>query len=245
MQRPPIPIAALGVFASLAALIPVGYLVIRMLEGCDKALQELARPQTLGLLVNTLGLTITVALSALVIGFLQAWITTRTAIPFAGLNAVLSTLPLAIPSYVLAMAFTTFWPGFQGFGAAWFTLTIATSPYVYLAVSVALVRINVANEEMARSLGSSVFQVLRKVTWPQVKPAAFGSLLLVVMYVLSEFGAVALLRFDTFTRAIYNAYRGSFDRTSAAALAILLLLLTLFVLYLERRYRGDYTQVPQ
>ena len=57
---------------------------------------------------------------------------------------------------------------------------------------------------------------------------------------LSEFGAIALLRYDTFTRAIYNAYRGSFDRTSAAALALILLAITLIVIWFERRYRGGY-----
>jgi iron(III) transport system permease protein len=61
---------------------------------------------------------------------------------------------------------------------------------------------------------------------------------LVALYTLSEFGAIAILRYDTFTRAIFNAYRGSFDRTAAAALAIILLLITLLVIWLERRYRG-------
>ncbi|NBU23393.1 MAG: iron ABC transporter permease, partial [Actinobacteria bacterium] len=60
------------------------------------------------------------------------------------------------------------------------------------------------------------------------------------LYTLSEFGAISILRFDTFTRAIYNAYRLSFDRTSAAALAVVLVILTLFVIWFERRYRGGY-----
>jgi iron(III) transport system permease protein len=68
---------------------------------------------------------------------------------------------------------------------------------------------------------------------------------LVALYTLSEFGAVSILRFDTFTRAIYNAYRGSFDRTAAAALAVVLVLLTLIVLYFEKRYRTGYTKVEK
>ncbi|MEY4410348.1 MAG: hypothetical protein RLZ99_821, partial [Actinomycetota bacterium] len=134
---------------------------------------------------------------------------------------------------------------FNGFFAAWLTLSLAMAPYVFLAVSAALIRSNANQEEVARSLGMSSLQVLVKVTWPQVRPAAMAAGLLVALYTLSEFGAVSILRFDTFTRAIYNAYRGSFDRTAAAALAVVLVLLTLIVLYFEKRYRTGYTKVEK
>ena len=237
MQRPPLAIAALGVFAALSALLPLGYLQIRLFAGFEKALAELLRVRTLELLANTLLLTVSVTITAVLIGFIQAWLTTRTNLFGAAFFAVLGTLPLAIPSYVLALAYTSVFPGFNGFFAAWVTLSLASAPYVYLAVSAALIRSNVNQEEVARSLGLTSFQVLRKVTWPQVRPAALASGLLVALYTLSEFGAVSILRFDTFTRAIYNAYRGSFDRTAAAALAVVLVLLTLIVLYFEKRYR--------
>ena len=245
MQRPPFAIAALGVFAALAALLPLGYLLIRLFAGFEKALAELLRIRTLELLANTLLLTVSVTITAVLIGFIQAWLTTRTNLFGAAFFAVLGTLPLAIPSYVLALAYTSVFPGFNGFFASWVTLSLASAPYVFLAVSAALIRSNVNQEEVARSLGLTSFQVLRKVTWPQVRPAAMASGLLVALYTLSEFGAVSILCFDTFTRAIYNAYRGSFDRTAAAALAVVLVLLTLIVLYFEKRYRTNYTQVEK
>ena len=245
MQRPPFAIAALGVFAALAALLPLGYLLIRLFAGFEKALTELLRVRTLELLANTLLLTVSVTITAVLIGFIQAWLTTRTNLFGAAFFAVLGTLPLAIPSYVLALAYTSVFPGFNGFFASWVTLSLASAPYVFLAVSAALIRSNVNQEEVARSLGLTSFQVLRKVTWPQVRPAAMASGLLVALYTLSEFGAVSILCFDTFTRAIYNAYRGSFDRTAAAALAVVLVLLTLIVLYFEKRYRTNYTQVEK
>ena len=245
MQRPPFAIAALGVFAALAALLPLGYLLIRLFAGFEKALTELLRVRTLELLANTLLLTVSVTITAVLIGFIQAWLTTRTNLFGAAFFAVLGTLPLAIPSYVLALAYTSVFPGFNGFFASWVTLSLASAPYVFLAVSAALIRSNVNQEEVARSLGLTSFQVLRKVTWPQVRPAAMASGLLVALYTLSEFGAVSILCFDTFTRAIYNAYRGSFDRTAAAALAVVLVLLTLIVLSFEKRYRTNYTQVEK
>jgi len=245
MQRPPMAISALGVFAALAALLPLAYLLIRLSAGVEKALVELLRARTLELLGNTLLLTVSVTLTALLIGFSQAWLTTRTNLFGTAFFAVLGTLPLAIPSYVLALAYTSLFPTFNGYFASWITLSLATAPYVFLAVSAALIRSNANQEEVARSLGLTSFQVLRKVTWPQVRPAAMASGLLVALYTLSEFGAVSILRFDTFTRAIYNAYRGSFDRTAAAALAVVLVLLTLVVLYFEKRYRSNYTRIEK
>ena len=244
MQKPPVAAVALGVFAALAALLPILYLVLRLTEGFDAALAELLRPRTLELLGNTLLLTVSVSITALVVGATQAWLTVRSNISAAGLFAVLATLPLAIPSYVLALGFLSIFPSMSGFWASWFVLSLATSPYVFLAVSAALIRTSNATEEVSRSLGVGRLQTLAKVTWPQVRPAAFASLLLVSLYTLSEFGAIALLRYDTFTRAIYNAYRGSFDRTAAASLALLLVLITLLVIWFERRYRGDYLASP-
>lgn len=240
MRKPPVLIVVLGVFAALAALIPLGYLLLRLGQGAEKAIAELIRPRTLELLLNTVLLVGSVTLTALVIGFCQAWLVTRTNLRFPGFFAVLATLPLAIPSYVLAFAFTATFPNFSGFYAAWLVLSLATSPYVFIAVSAALVRTDVAAEEVARSLGLGKLAVLVRVTWPQVSAAATASSLLVALYTLSEFGAISILRFDTFTRAIYNAYRLSFDRTSAAALALVLILLTLIVIWFERRYRGAY-----
>jgi iron(III) transport system permease protein len=245
MQKPPIAITALGVFAALAALLPLGYLLIRLVAGAEKALGELLRVRTLELLGNTLLLTVTVTVSAVAIGFFQAWLTTKTNLFAATFFAVAGTLPLAIPSYVLALSYTSIFPWFNGFFAAWLTLSLAMAPYVFLAVSAALIRSNANQEEVARSLGMNSLQVLVKVTWPQVRPAAMAAGLLVALYTLSEFGAVSILRFDTFTRAIYNAYRGSFDRTAAAALAVVLVLLTLIVLYFEKRYRTGYTKVEK
>jgi iron(III) transport system permease protein len=60
----------------------------------------------------------------------------------------------------------------------------------------------------------------------------------VALYVLSDFGAVALLRVDAFTRVIYASYRASFDRVSAAVLALVLVALAALLVYGERRVRG-------
>jgi len=240
MRRPPLLVAALGISAALLAVLPIGYLALRLVEGFDRAIAELLRFRTLELLGNTALLVVAVTVTALVLGFSQAWLTTRSNIRFAPLFGVLAALPLAIPSYVMALGYVSLFPGFSGFFGSWLVLTFSTSPYVFLAVTAAMVRTDTAAEEVARTLGYGRWQVLLKITWPQVRPAATASMLLVALYTLSEFGAIAILRYDTFTRAIYNAYRGSFDRTSAASLAVVLLLITLIVIWFERKYRGDF-----
>jgi iron(III) transport system permease protein len=151
---------------------------------------------------------------------------------------VLAALPLAIPSYVAAYSWVAVIPGFSGFFAAWLLLTVGTAPLVYLSVSAALARFDSATEEVASSLGAGKFAVLRKVTWPNIKGATFSGGLLSALYVLSDFGAVSIVRYDTFTRAIYNAYRASFDRNLAATLALILVAVTVLVLVVESRSKG-------
>lgn len=187
---------------------------------------------------NSLLLAASVSLSAVAIGGFQAWLTARTSIRGRALIAVLAALPLAMPSYVSAYAFTALFGGFKGFFAAWLVLTIGTAPYVYLAVSAALIRSDAATEEVARSLGAGRWRVFSKVTWPTVRPAAVSGAMLAALYTLSDFGAVSILSFDTFTRAIYSAFRSSFDRSGAASLAAILVVLTIVLLLIEPALRG-------
>ena len=181
-------------------------------------------------------------MSAVIIGSLQAWLSVRTTAKGRAVFAILSALPLAMPSYVTAYTFTALLPGFKGFAASWLVLTIGTAPYVYLAVSATLLRTDAATEEVARSLGAGKWNVFRRVTWPAVRPAAVSGAMLSALYALSDFGAVSILSFDTFTRAIYSAYRSSFDRSGAASLAVILVVITIALLILEPTLRGKNLQ---
>ncbi|HEX2119114.1 MAG TPA: iron ABC transporter permease, partial [Acidimicrobiales bacterium] len=117
-------------------------------------------------------------------------------------------------------------------------LTLLSYPYVFLPVAAVLERVDPALEEAARSLGDGPATAFRRVTLRQVRPAAATGSLLVCLYVLSDFGAVSILRFDSFTRVIYQSYQSSFDRRPAAILGCLLLVFTLGILVAEARTRG-------
>ena len=228
-----------AVSAVLISLIPLLYLFVRVGgAGFAKFAELVFAPRTLELILSSLVLAVVVALSAMVVGTIQAWIAVRSNIPGRKVFAVLAALPLAIPSYVAAYAWIAVIPGFSGFFAAWLLLTVGTSPLVYLAVSAALARFDSSTEEVASSLGAGKFSVLAKITWPNIRGAAVSGGLLSALYVLSDFGAVSIVRYDTFTRAIYNAYRASFDRDLAATLALVLVAVTILVLVVESRSRG-------
>jgi iron(III) transport system permease protein len=229
-----------AVSAVLVSLIPLVYLFVRVgTAGVQGFLDIVLASRTLELIINSLVMALAVSLSAMVVGTLQAWVAVRSNIPGRKIFAVLAALPLAIPSYVAAYAWIAVIPGFSGFFAAWLLLTIGTAPLVYLAVSAALARFDSSTEEVASSLGAGKFAVLARVTWPNIRGAAVSGGLLSALYVLSDFGAVSIVRYDTFTRAIYNAYRASFDRNLAASLALVLVAVTVLVLVVESRSRGS------
>ena len=74
-------------------------------------------------------------------------------------------------------------------------------------------------------------------TLPQIAPALRNAGLLVALYTMADFGAVSLLRYDTFTRAIFLQYAGRLDRRPATVLAAVLMLMALAVLWAERKSR--------
>ena len=238
--RPPLAILLVAALAVLLALIPFGYLLVRVFgAGFESFLEILEETRTLELMTSSLLLALAVSVSAILIGTFQAWIAVRSNLPGRKVFAVLAALPLAIPSYVAAYSWLAVFPYLSGFFAAWLILTMGTAPLVYLSVSAALARFDSATEEVASSLGAGKFAVLRKVTWPNIKGAAYSGGLLSALYVLSDFGAVSIVRYDTFTRAIYNAYRASFDRNLAATLALILVAVTVLVLVIESKSQRD------
>ncbi|WP_443071547.1 ABC transporter permease [Streptomyces sp. WMMC940] len=225
--------------AAALAVLPLGYLAVRALErGPAFAWNVIAGDRSVQLLLRSLGLSATVVTACLLLGIALAWLTTRTALPCARAWSVLVTLPLAVPSYVTAFAWLSAAPSLAGFTGSALALTLASFPYVYLPVAAALRGTDPGHEEVARSLGHGPLRTFLRVTLPQVRPAAAGGGLLVALYVLSDFGAVSLMRYDTFTRGIYTSYRASFDRTPAAALSAVLVLMTVALVTAETRSRG-------
>jgi len=256
-RRPPVALAAPAVLATAAVALPLVYLVIRAASGGSDAWRVLARDRMAELVLDTGLLVAAVTGVAVAIAVPLAWLVTRTDLPGRRLWAVAAALPLVVPSYVAALTLlATFGPRgllqralegpfgvdrvpeVYGFPGALAALVLATYPYVYLLTAAALRDLDPSVEEAARSLGRRPLAVFRTVTLPLVTPSIAAGSLLVALYVLSDFGAVSLMRYDSLTRAIFLQYRSLFDRTPAAVLALVLVVLTVSVLVLEARSRG-------
>jgi len=243
---------AIAAAVLIPSLVPFGALVVRVTADFSDAAAVIVSGRTAVLIRNTVLLVAAVSLSATAIGIAAAWSIERTSIPARPLWRVLVALPLVVPSYVIALAIISAtgptglmadiagfsFPAIRGPAGAWLALTVSTYPYVFLLASAALRRMDPSHEEAARGLGSSPTRVFRTIVLPQLRPAAGAGALLVALYTLSDFGAVSLMRVDVFTRAVYAQYAGRIDRTPAAALAVVLVLLALGILWAEQRTRG-------
>jgi iron(III) transport system permease protein len=96
-----------------------------------------------------------------------------------------------------------------------------------------------ALEEAARAMGYGPIHTFRAVTLPMLRPAIAGGSLLVALYTLSDFGGVALLRYQTFTSTIMIQYESSIDRTAAAVLSLVLVVIAVLLLLGEGFTRGS------
>ena len=220
--------------------IPLVYVVWRAVDvPPSEFMTVLMRPRVQELTVNTLGLSLAVALSALLLGVVIAALLSRVRFRAAASLLLISALPLAVPSYLASYGWLVVIPGLNGFVPSWLLLTAVTVPYVTLPVAAALRGTSAEGEAVARTLGLGPLRAFVEVTWPQVRPAAVAGALLVFLYTLSDFGLVAMLRFETLTWGIQQSFAASFDRSQAAILALLLVVIALVVVAAERSARGQ------
>lgn len=231
----------------LAMLLPLVYLVIRALEADPGHLAAMIlRERTWILLRNTMQLTGAVVALTTIIALPLAWLMVRTDLPFRRGATVLAVMPLAIPGYVMAHALLSvggangiaaalgvYLPRPSGLVGATLALSLYSFPYLFLNIRSALLALDPGAEESARSLGYAPPAVFLRVILPLISPGIIAGWLIIVLYTLGDFGAVALMRFEVFSFAIYTQYSGAFDRVYASALALILLALTTIPLYLE------------
>lgn len=232
--------------AAVAALFlaPFLFLLAEALGMREELGRILTSDQVRRPLVNSLLLATAVAAAGMVVGSGLAIIVARTDLPGRRTWRLLLALPLVIPSFVGATALIAatgpgglipFLPRLEGFGGSFVVLTLFTYPYVMLPVLAALAATPTSTEEAARLLGRSGFATGVRVLLPQLVPAIAAGGLLVFLYVLSDFGAVALLRYDTLTRVIYSSRL--LDPELSLTLGLLLAVLALGVSALMHRAR--------
>lgn len=241
--RAPVAIVAPAMLAGVVALLPLIYLIDASLsQGFGAAVREIIVARTTILLIRTILLTLIVTTLCVMVGTINAWLVVRSSLPFRPVLLILLAMPLAIPSYLSAFAWVSWIPTMKGFFGASIVLTLASYPYVMLPVAAMLRSADPMLEDIARSLGVGAYSAILQVTLKQVAPAIWAGSLLVALYVVSDFGAVATMRLETFTWVIYGAYRAGFNPTRAATLALMLVALALLLILLEKRLRTRVSQ---
>ena len=239
-----------------AMVLPLAYLVLRTLGAGTEAWELLFRLRVLETLIRTVLLALAVTVGSIVLAVPLAWLTVRSDLPFRRIWRVLTTLPLVIPSYVGALVVVAALgprgmvqeflgeplglerlPDIYGFPGSLLTLSLLSFPYVLLTVRGSLWGLDPTLEETSRSMGHGTWGTFFRIVLPQLRPAILAGALLVALYTLSDFGAVSLLQYETFTFVIYQQY-GAGARTLAAASSLVLVVLALGILLLEARARG-------
>ena len=256
-RRPPFVFWAPALLVSLAMVLPLVYLVERSLDGGGEVVDLLLRQRTLEILFRSAVLVVVVTVASALIAIPLAWLTVRTDLPLRRFWSVVTVLPLVIPSYVGAFLLVVALgprgmlhgflerfvdierlPDISGLVGAALALTLLSFPYTLLSVRASLWGQDPALEEMSRALGNGRWRTLWRVTLPLLRPSIAAGSLLVALYTLSDFGAVSLLRYETFTWAIFLQYETAFNRALAAGLSLVMIAMALGLVVLEAQARG-------
>ena len=241
----------------LLVLAPLVYLVIRAFGQADGAQigAALFGATSFEYVLRSLALAVVVSASSVVLSLLLAWATCARDLPFRRVMNVLVVAPLAVPCYVGAAIYLGAvspsgflgWLGpglglspgwFSGFWASAFVLVLFIYPLAYLPIRAGVARIDPRTVDAARVLGCSRIQAARRTIFPQLRSSTVVGATMVALYTLSEFGAVSLLRCNTFTRVIYLQYETAFDRVGAALSSLVLVAIIAIVLLFGDRLRG-------
>ena len=244
--------------ATALLVLPLADLVLNVFGKSGEAWNHLARTVLPRYISNTLILGIGTLLLSGIIGTWSAWIMARYRFPGKGVFGILLVLPLALPPYISAYA----WSGIFDYGSpltvilgrimdpvqaarmgvahlpgAIFVLAMALYPYVYLSMKPVMTRSIAPQLEAARNLGSGPRALFFRTALPLARPALVAGLGLVLMEVLNEYGAVSYLGVDTLTAGIFRSWFHFYDISTARRLGGILLLFVFVILSVENRQR--------
>ena len=242
----------LPVLAVVASWLPIGEsgAVSRQI------MEEMGRTVLPGYVATTVVLCLLVAAGVTLVGLSAAAAVTLFDFPGRKVFEWALLLPLAMPAYVVAYAYTDFlqfsgpfqssirtalnlqgrvFPEVRSLGGAVLVFTFVLYPYVYLLARAALGERAMHLMEAARLLGAPLKRRILKVALPLARPAVAAGVALALMETLADFGVASYFGIQTFTAGIYKAWLSMDNRLAAAQLATILLVLVAFLLRLEYR----------
>jgi iron(III) transport system permease protein len=212
-------------------------------------------------LLNTLVLGFTVAVLAVIVGMILAWLVARTDMPGRSSLALLLVVPLMISPLITGLAwialaapkagfinsFAVRWLGLSGpvfdiysFAGITLVMVMHYAPYTYLAVLAALRTMDASMEEAAQALGAGPIRTAFKITLPLIWPAIASSGLLVFIFAAENFSVPTMLGtpigYETIPSMLYLLLNQAPSSPSkAAALGTLLIWVAFLGTWLQRR----------
>jgi iron(III) transport system permease protein len=254
-------LGAISLGAAALILLPILAVVASVFGPASETWAHIARTLLGTYVANTALLVACVAAGVLSIGVLSAWLVTAYRFPAQRALEWALVLPLAMPAYVMAYAYTD-WLQFTGpvqglLRAAtgwqareyWFPeirsipgaaamLSFALYPYVYLLARTAFRDVSRSALEAGRLAGYSAWGSFWRVALPIARPAVAAGAALALMETLADFGTVSYFALEVFTTGIFKAWLSMGDSTAAGQLSVCLLAFVFVVLALERASRG-------
>lgn len=249
-------VAVAGLF-----LIPVASVLSSLARSGDGTWSHLVGTVLPGYLFNTAVLVAGVGICVPLVGAGTAWLVTMCRFPGRRVFEWALILPLAVPAYVMAYAYTDFlqpagplqsllreltglsyreywFPEIRSLGGAVAMLVLVLYPYPYLLARAAFLDQSVCALDVSRTLGCGPWASFFRVALPLARPAIIAGTALALMETLADFGTVSFFGVPNFTTGIVRAWIAFGDRTAAAQLSSILLIFVFLVLLLETQSRG-------
>lgn len=205
-------------------------------------------------LVNSVAVGAIVGVVGTALGYLIAFVVTRTEVPAKRTLHLVSVLPIISPPFVTAVSILLLF-GFNGlltrhvpwladssiygFRGVVLSQLLTFTPIAYLSLRGVLQSIDTTLEDASFNLGASRWQTFTRVTLPLSLPGIAGAFLVVFIESLADFGNPLVLAGAAFPMLATQAYleiTGSFDLARGAALAVVLLLPSLSAFAIQRYY---------
>ncbi|WP_209000103.1 ABC transporter permease [Pannonibacter tanglangensis] len=253
---------ALAWAAAAIVLMPLASLALLASGSSEGLWGHLASTVLPGALATTFWLMLGVGLVTTVVGVTTAWLVTMCRFPGRGLFDWALLVPLAVPTYIIAIAYVEvlqyagpvqsavralfgfsspreYWfPEIRSLGGAIFVLSAVLYPYVYLTARASFLLQSAGPLDVARTLGATPLRLFLRVALPMSRPAIAVGVSLALMECLNDIGAVTFFGVKTLTFSIYDTWLNRSNLTGAAQLACAMLVVVFALLTLERRARA-------
>ncbi len=252
-------IVVLIAFLTLFILYPLAILMVDSVVGehgptLDVFARVLAMPTFDTAITNTLSLGLFVGVAAALIGLLFAYVEEYVQLKsrlMSGLFKLVSLLPVVSPPFVLSLSVIMLFGkagiitrhmlgiydnNVYGFWGIALVQTMTFFPVCYMMFKGLLKNIDPSLEEAARDMGASRWKVFTSVTLPLVLPGIGNAFLVTFIESIADFANPMLIggSFDTLATSIYLQITGAYDKQGAAAMAVVLLLITLAMFVVQK-----------